>query len=95
MEPKDFQSLEDLEQWVEGNPDEVGRHILDGWRHVLKNGINELPLVQCDEVKVTAKLNQAEAGVEALMQSAIDREDYELAQQIKELQEEFELAQEQ
>jgi len=89
MESKQFKSLEDLEQWLEDNPDEVGRHILEGWRYMLENEIEEHLLIESDEVTVTAELQRAEEGVQSLKQDAIDREDYELAQQIQRLQEEF------
>ena len=89
MEPKRFQSLEEVERWLEENPDEVGRHILESWRYLLENDLSRQPIVQCDEVSVTAEKHQAEGGIQALMESAVGREDYELAQRIKDLQEEF------
>lgn len=91
MKPKRFPSLEDVDQWLENEPDEVGRHILNSWRYVLENEVDQHPIVRSDEVTVTVKLHQAEEGIKALMQSAINREDYELAQDIKELQQEFDL----
>lgn len=89
MNTKNFESVEALERWLDDDPGEVSRHILRTWRHVLENEIDEHEIVQCDEVVVTAKLDQAEEGIQALKKDAINREDYELAHQIKELQEEF------
>jgi len=89
MDPKTFESVETLERWLEENPDEVGRHILKSWEYVLENDVENYVIIESEEITVTAELNKAEEGVQSLKRDAIDREDYELAQKVQKLQENF------
>lgn len=94
MEPKTFTNFDEMETWATEHPDEVSRHILKAWREVIEGDKDVIIVVRCTnpaqydrDMNIIVEKGEEEEALEALLQEAIDREDYEVAQEIQELQE--------
>ena len=93
MEPKVFETLDDLDNWATANQGEVARHILKAWREIIEEGTEQIVIVKAqpeeyhEDMNIIVEKGEEEEALETLLQEAIDREDYELAREIADLQE--------
>ena len=93
MDPKVFQSLEEMEAWTRENQDEIARHILKAWREIIEEDTEQIVIVKAkpeeyhEDMNIIVEKGEEEEALETLLQEAIDREDYELAREITNLQE--------
>lgn len=92
MEPKEFDDLDEMEVWAKENPDEVSRHILQAWREIIEGGAETLVVVRAqpeeyhEDMNIIVEQGEEKEALETLLQESIDREDYELARDITNLQ---------
>ena len=93
MEPKVFQDLDDLEAYATNNQDEIARHILKAWREIIEEGTEQIVIVKAqpeeyhEDMNIIVEKGEEKEALETLLQEAIEREDYELAREITDLQE--------
>jgi len=93
MEPIIFQDLEEMETWTRENQDEIARHILKAWREIIEEGTEQIVIVKAqpeeyhEDMNIIVEKGEEKEALETLLQEAIEREDYELAREITDLQE--------
>lgn len=93
MEPKVFEDLDEMEDWAENHPDKVTRHLLRAWEEIIEGDEDILTVIKCqpdeyfEDMDIVVEKHEAEVSLEQLLQESVEREDYEAAQRIKELQE--------
>jgi type II secretory pathway component PulF len=93
MQPKVFDSLDQLDEWSENNANEIARHILKAWREIIEEGTEQIVIVKAqpeeyhEDMNIIVEKGEEKEALETLLQEAIDREDYELAREITDLQE--------
>lgn len=93
MEPKVFHDLDKMETWAEDHPDKVARHILKAWRQIIEEDEEVIVVVRCksdeylEDMNIIVEKGEEKEALESLLNESVDREDYELAQKIQELQE--------
>jgi len=93
MEPKVFHDLDKMETWAKDHPDKVARHILKAWRKIIEEDEEVIVVVKCksddylEDMDIIVEKGEETEALESLLNEAVDREDYELAKEIKSLQE--------
>jgi hypothetical protein len=93
MKPKVFRSLDNLENWARENPDKVARHILKAWRKIVEGKKDFIVIIKCksddylEDMNIIVEKGEEKEALESLLNESIEREDYELAKEIKSLQE--------
>lgn len=93
MDIKTFDGVESMESWAKENPDEVSRRMVEAWREVIEDGKKTEIVFRCKQKQLSEPIEVVvESGFEGealstLLEEAIEREDYELAQEIQSLQE--------
>jgi type II secretory pathway component PulF len=93
MKPKVFADLDEMETWVGQNQDEIARHILKAWREIIEEGTEQIVIVKAqpeeyhEDMNIIVEKGEEKEALETLLQEAIEREDYELAREITDLQE--------
>lgn len=97
MDIKTFDGVEKMKSWAEENPDKVSRRMVQGWREIIENEKAVEVVFRCkpkqfaEPVDVIVESGFEEEGLSTLLEEAVDREDYELAQKIHSLQEKVKL----
>lgn len=90
---KEFDGVENMEEWAKTNPDKVSRKLVDAWRGVVEEDVQTEVVFQChckgapEPLEVIVESGHESEALETLLREAVEREDYELAQEIQDLQE--------
>jgi len=92
MEPKVFDDLDEMEDWAENRPAEVTRHLLEAWEEIIEGNEEIITISACrpevyfEDLNIVVEEHEDEEALEQLLEESVEREDYEAAQRIKELQ---------
>jgi protein-arginine kinase activator protein McsA len=88
-----FDGVDEMEEWAKANPDKVSRKLVEAWRGVVENGVQSEVVFRCkpkqvpEPIDVIVEAGHESEALQTLLDEAVEREDYELASEIQELQE--------
>lgn len=92
MEPKTFESLDSMEKWAKENPGEVTRHLVKAWEKIIEEEKENIVVISCtprnyqEEMNIVVEEGEEEESLNTLLEESVEREDYEAAKKIKDLQ---------